>query len=256
MTNPIISLQADTIYAGQAAGDDQPARQQTTKTAINEVLASYLAQRRLDLAAARLIDSFFYIIKIEAFAHWEAVDWWDQRQILRGLKTDSAYGDRAGAMLDRSIYREYYTVPDVKVGYYEDPRVSYGWMRKRLLLEESYWNIIDSVAYGAYHKKKYRRQYPGIGVLLLQHRAHLEEPEEILLIADNGAGRDFRKTSKDSGAFRVLYKFWKLIHRRGLYLLGGLNLGLQETCGELYCFGTGAVTTQCSLAAYTKMRQQ
>ena len=102
-------------------------------------------------------------------------------------------------------------------------------------------------------KKKYANMYPGIGVLLCRINYEKEPGEEMLLIADNGAGRDFRKTSKDSGMFRFLHKIWKLFHRKGLYLLGGLNLGLQETRGELYCFGTGAVTTQSSFAKYVSL---
>jgi hypothetical protein len=249
-----ISPQADTIYVDAAAGAQLPVKTAATKEAINRVLEDFSAAHLADSHPCRVVDCFFYIFNSDDFAHWHQMDWWRQRKILRNLKSNIGYTDRAEEMLSRSAFREQYAIPDSKVGYYSDPRVSYGWMRKRLLLKESYWNILDSIAYGAYHKNKYKDIFPGIGILLLAEPEASDDPNEILLIIDNGAGRDFKKTSKDSGAFRLLYKLWKLVHRRGLYLIGGLHLGLQETCGILHCYGTGAVTTQCSFAEYAASR--
>ena len=250
----IISLQTDTIFAAPPTGAfAADTRVDKTKASLNDILQRYFAQQGIDNARIAVNDSFYFIFNINEFSRWPETDWWTQRRILRQLKTETRYVDRAKVALQHSFFRRFYEVEDSQVGYSTDPRVHYAWMRKRLFLYEAYWNSIDTIAFAAFHEKKYENMFPGTAMLLFNLTNVKNDDAESMLLADNGAGTGFKKSSKDSGALRFLLRIWKLVHRRGLYQLGGLNLGLQETCGELHCFGTGAVTTQCSYEQFSRL---
>ena len=125
-----------------------------------------------------------------------------------------------------------------------DREVKRAWMRKRLVLQECFWNTIDSISHAAYFKKKYLELLPALCLLLCKVIDKTGRETELVLGIDNGTGFLYKKKSRDSAMIRLFYEAYKLFFRRGVFYIGGLELGLMETESDLSCHGAGAVVYQ------------
>ena len=71
-----------------------------------------------------------------------------------------------------------------------------------------------------------------------------DRQQELFIGIDNGTGFLYKKKSRESSMIRLFYKTYKFFVRTGVFYIGGLELGLLETDGELSCHGSGAVVYQ------------
>ena len=117
-------------------------------------------------------------------------------------------------------------------------------MRKRLVLQECFWNGIDTISHAAYYKKKYRELYPALCLLLCNIIDENGRETELFLGIDNGTGFVYKKKSRESALFHLCYMVYRFFFRKGVFYIGGLELGLLETESELSCHGSGAVVYQ------------
>jgi len=232
------------ILAATASNQDMIA---ATREKLRDLYARYLRSAKIKSECIAPTDCFYYILNIDDFSQWPQLSWWKQRAKLQALRGDRFYLDRVGLLLEKSIFRKYYAYSDKMVRDSNNPAVKFAWNRKRLARKEAYWNALDSISHAAYFQKKYGKMYPGILVNLSALRTESGGINEILVIVDNGAGREFKKKSKDTGSLWFLYKLWKVLRPKGVYYIGGMKLGLESISCELHCLGDGAVVCQNSL---------
>lgn len=236
-------LTAETLCMADDTAGLNPDKLNRTQAALTELLTRYLADKSTDIDRVRIDDCFYFIFSPGPFETWREKDWWDQREILKELRSNTIYKDRTVSLLKHSIYNRHFrfqvdTVPDQ-----DDPISQYAGKRERLYVKEGYENVLDAVSKAAYYTDKYSDQYPG----LLQILFELGQTEEILIV-DNGTGRKFHKPYRRITPWRFCYKFYKLIMNHGAYYIGGMHLGLKVTFGRLYCYGLGAVVSQAFFA--------
>ena len=208
------------------------------------VLRDFLDTKKNSFDRVSLIDGFLFVFNDPEFSQWRTLNWWEQRRRIRTLKDHKPYKERAYSLLQHSDYSPYLDYTDDMVARSNKPEVKHAWMRKRLAMKECFWNAIDSISHAAYFKQKYREQFPALGVLLCNvHYANGGENQLVLGI-DNGTGSLYKKKSRHSSLIRFLYKTYKLFFKKGVFYIGGLELGLQETDSELSFHGAGAVVYQ------------
>jgi len=211
---------------------------------IDLALRDFLNNRKNSFESISVIDGFLFVFNHTEFPQWRNLNWWEQRSRIRTIKDDEPYKERAYSLLQHSDFYPYMEYSDEMVARSDKPEVKHAWMRKRLVMKECYWNAIDSISHAAYFKQKYRDQFPALCVLLCNvHYANGGENELVLGI-DNGTGSLYKKKSRHSSLIRFLYKMSKLFFKKGVYYIGGLELGLQETDSELSFHGSGAVVYQ------------
>jgi len=216
----------------------------TAKTCILKVLEKFLHSGPRTVENIEVIDGFLFIFNEPEFGQWQSLDWWEQRRKVKRIKDHELYRNRAGLLLKQSHLAPYIDYTDEMVAGSTEPLVKHAWMRKRLVLQECLWNTIDSISHAAYYQKKYQDMYPALCLLLCNLQGRDTPRTEQFLGIDNGTGFVYKKKSRESALFRFLYKAYKFFFRRGVFYIGGLELGLLETDGELSCHGDGAVVYQ------------
>ena len=215
-----------------------------TRASIAEVLQDFLEARSLPAQQIEVVDGFLFLFNEPLFMQWHTLNWWEQRQQVQAIKDSRLFSDRAQLFLQQSYLAPYINYSDDMVAKSNDRLVKHAWMRKRLVLQECFWNTIDSVSHAAYFQKKYRDMYPGLCLLLCNVIGRNGQENEQFFGIDNGIGYLYKKKSRDSAMFRLIYKAFKFFSRSGVFYIGGLELGLLETDGELSCHGSGAVVYQ------------
>lgn len=208
------------------------------------VFEEFLKSKNIDHGHISILDGFLFILNDPKYSDWRRLNWWEQRQRVRTMKDHPHYVDRARALLTHSHLAPYLDYSDNMVAKSNDLRVKHAWMRKRLVLKECFWNALDSFSHAAYFKNKYRELYPALCVLLCNIEDRDGRQTELVLGIDNGTGFLYKKKSRESTLIRFLYKAYKFFFRKGVFYIGGLELGLLETDGELSCHGSGAVVYQ------------
>jgi hypothetical protein len=215
-----------------------------TRESIAGVLRDFLAEQKIPDDRIAVLDGFLFLFNEPRFFKWYTLNWWDQRKYIQAIKDHQPYSERAHALVARSCLHPYVGYSDDMVAKSTAPEVKQAWMRKRLVLKECFWNAIDTISHAAYFQKKYRDMYPALCVLLCNVIDKNGRQTELVLGIDNGTGFLYKKKSRDSAMFRLIYKAYKLFFRSGVFYIGGLELGLQETDGKLSCHGSGAVVYQ------------
>lgn len=230
------------LRPGNADGLDQALSY--TRESIERVFLDFLAVQKIAAADISLIDGFLFIFNETEFTKWHTLSWWDQRKLVREIKDHHLYMQRAHALLSRSSLAPYIDYSDDMVARSTDQEVKRAWMRKRLVHKECFWNAIDSFSHAAYFQKKYQGLYPALCVLLCKVVDWNGREFELVLGIDNGTGFLYKKKSRESSMIRCIYKVYKYFFTRGVFYIGGLELGLIETDGRLSCHGSGAVVYQ------------
>ena len=223
---------------------DNDAKLSAARESIAGVLRDFLAARGLTIDRITVLDGFFFLFNEPGLSHWHTLDWWEQRKQIQTIKDHRLYIERAHVMLKRSCFAPYIGYSDDMVAKSTDREVKRAWMRKRLLLQECFWNALDSISHAAYFKKKYRDMFPALCVMLCNVIDKNGRKSELVLGIDNGTGFLYKKKSRESASIRLLYKVYKYFFRSGVFYIGGLELGLLETESELSCHGSGAVVYQ------------
>ena len=214
------------------------------RAGVAEVLQDFLEVRELPAEQIEVLDGFLFFFNAPEFTQWHLLNWWEQRQQVLAIKDTRLYRDRAGILLQQSYLAPYINYTDEMVAKSSDRQVKQAWMRKRLVLQECFWNAIDSFSHAAYYQKKYQEMFPALCLLLCNVIGSNGQKKEQFIGIDNGIGYLYKKKSRDSAMFRLIYKTFKFFFRRGVFYIGGLELGLLETDGELSCHGSGAVVYQ------------
>jgi len=230
------------LQPGSTGSDEK--KLAATRAGIAEVLQEFLKVRGFPAEQIEVLDSFLFYFNAPEFTQWHLLNWWEQRQQIQAIKDTPLYSDRAWLLLQQSCLAPYINYADELVAKSTDRLVKHAWMRKRLVLQECFWNTIDSVSHAAYYQKKYRDMYPALCLLLCNVIGPNSEKNEQFFGIDNGIGYLYKKKSRDSAMFRLIYKFFKLFFRSGVFYIGGLELGLLETDSELSCHGSGVVVYQ------------
>ena len=215
-----------------------------TRAGISEVLQEFLKGAGVSAEQTEVLDGFLFLFNAREFTQWHSLNWWEQRQQIQDIKDTPLYRERAWLLLQQSYLAPYINYADDMVAKSTDRLVKHAWMRKRLVLQECFWNTIDSVSHAAYYQKKYRDMYPALCLLLCNVIGRNSVKTEQFFGVDNGIGYLYKKKSRDSAMFRLIYKIFKLFFRSGVFYIGGLELGLLETDSELSCHGSGAVVYQ------------
>ena len=216
----------------------------TTRESIIAVLSDFLKAEELTEDKISVIDGFLFLFNDPIFAKWHTLNWWEQQKLILAFKDHQPYTERALALLKHSHLGPYLDYSDDMVARSTDQDVKRAWMRKRLVLKECFWNVIDSVSHAAYFQKKYQYQYPALCVLLCNVFDKDGRKTELVLGIDNGTGSLYKKRSRESLMIRFFYKTYKFFFRSGAFYIGGLELGLLETDSKLSCHGSGAVVYQ------------
>jgi len=230
------------LYPGSVGGHDQILA--ATRKSITEVFQDFLAVKELTDDRISVIDGFVFLFNEPKLAKWRTLDWWEQRKYIQSIKDHLPYIERANALLAHSSFAPYIGYSDDMVAKSTDQEVKRAWMRKRLVLQESLWNGIDSFSHAAYFKNKYQELFPALCVLLCNVIDRHGRETEMVLGIDNGTGFLYKKKSRDSALINLLHKVFKFFFRKGVFYIGGLELGLIETESELSCHGSGAVVYQ------------
>jgi len=215
-----------------------------TRKSITTVFGDFLDAKGLSEDKISIIDGFLFLFNDSIFAKWHTLNWWEQQKLVLAFKDHQLYTERALALLTHSHFAPYIGYSDDMVARSTDQEVKQAWMRKRLVLKECFWNVIDSVSHAAYFQKKYQNQYPALCVLLCNVIDKNGKKTELALGIDNGIGSLYKKKSRESLMIRFFYKTYKFFIRSGAFYIGGLELGLLETDSELSCHGSGAVVYQ------------
>lgn len=215
-----------------------------TRENISLVLRNFLEQKKYTLDRVSIIDGFLFVFNDKAFSQWHSLNWWEQRRRIQTIKDHKSYMARAYSLLKNSHLSPYIDYSDKEVAKSVQSDVKHAWMRKRLIMKESFWNAIDSISHAAYFKHKYQDHFPALCLLLVSIRQNDDREVELALGIDNGTGFLYKKKSRDSPLIRFLYKTYKLFFKRGVFYIGGMELGLQETDGELSFHDSGAVVYQ------------
>jgi len=225
-------------------GSGQEEMVAAARKCIGRVFCDFLTTQKLSHDQIAVIDGFFFLFNEPGFSQWHRLDWWEQRQHIQTIKDHRLYTARAQALLEKSCFAPYIGYSDDMVAKSTDQEVKRAWMRKRLVLQECFWNAIDSISHAAYFKKKYRDMFPALCVLLCNVADKKGRETELVFGIDNGTGFLYKKKSRDSAMIRFFYKAYKYFIRGGVFYIGGLELGLLETESELSCHGSGAVVYQ------------
>jgi hypothetical protein len=242
--SPLLLLQKINPVTLPGSIRDGDPKHTAAKILLSQVFLDFMKTKNLSLARLEVLDSFLFLFNNPDFSAWPELNWWEQRQQILKLKDHQPYRDRALRLLHRSRVAPYLDYSDEAVAGSNKREVKQAWMRKRLVLQECFWNTIDSVSHAAYHKNKYAEMFPALWLLLCNVSCQDDRQQELFFGIDNGAGYLYKKKSRDSLLYRVLYKAWKYMFRSGVFYIGGLKLGLLETDGELSCHGAGAVVYQ------------
>ncbi len=230
------------LHSGMGAGHDEILA--ATRKSITEVLQDFLAVREITDDRISIIDGFLFLFNEPKFAQWRTLDWWEQRKYIQSIKDHQPYTERAHVLLAHSSFAPYIGYADEMVAKSTDQEVKRAWMRKRLVLQECFWNGIDSFSHAAYFKNKYQELFPALCVLLCNVIDRNGRETELVLGIDNGTGFLYKKKSRESAMINLLHKAYKYFFRNGVFYIGGLELGLIETESELSCHGSGAVVYQ------------
>jgi hypothetical protein len=215
-----------------------------TRASITKVLQDFWATWEYSGKRIELIDGFTFIFNAPDFSNWHKLNWWEQRRQILAIKDHQDYLERAQLLLQRSSLAPYIDYADDMVAKSTDQHVKHAWMRKRLVLKECFWNVLDSISHAAYFKKKYINQYPALCILLCRIVDTDDKETEVVLGIDNGTGFLYKKKSRESALFHFIHVAFKYLLRTGVFYIGGLELGLLETDGRLSCHGLGAVVYQ------------
>jgi hypothetical protein len=216
----------------------------TARENIALVLREFLSKREKTFDRVSVVDGFLFVFNDADFSQWQTLTWWEQRKRIRTFKNHRPYRKRAHLVLQHSALSHYMDYSDEMVAGSDKPEVKHAWMRKRLIMKECFWNAIDSISHAAYFKQKYRDQFPALCVLLCNIHHTDGSEKQLVLGIDNGTGSLYKKKSRHSSLIRFLYKMFKLFFKSGVFYIGGLELGLQETDSELSFHGSGAVVYQ------------
>jgi len=233
----------DLVTQHPVRSDDNTMITQARET-IDLVLRDFLNNKKNSFDRISVIDGFLFVFNHTEFPQWRNLNWWEQRSRIRTIKDHEPYKERAYSLLQHSDFYPYMEYSDDMVARSDKPEVKHAWMRKRLVMKECYWNAIDSISHAAYFKRKYRDQFPALCVLLCNIHYTNGGENQLVLGIDNGTGTLYKKKSRHSSLIRFLYKMYKLFFKKGVYYIGGLELGLQETDSELSFHGSGAVVYQ------------
>jgi hypothetical protein len=212
--------------------------------AVTGVFRDFLAAREIPVERITLLDGFLFLFNEPFFSEWHRLSWWEQRGFILALKDHQGFGVRAQRLLSKSSLAAYMDYSDPMVAKSTEPQVKRAWMLKRLALKECFWNGIDSVSHAAYHQKKYRDMYPALCMLLCTVAGNDGRQQEMFFGIDNGTGFLYKKKSRESALFNLVRLGWKCFFRRGVFYIGGLELGLIETESQLSCHANGAVVYQ------------
>ena len=215
-----------------------------TRESIITVLGDFLKAKKLTEDKISVVDGFLFLFNDPIFAKWHTLNWWEQQKLILAFKDHQPYTERARALLTHSHLAPYLDFSDDMVARSTNQEVKRAWMRKRLVMKECFWNVIDSVSHAAYFQKKYQYQYPALCVLLCNVIDKNGRKPELVLGIDNGTGSLYKKRSRESLMIRFFFKTYKLFFKSGAFYIGGLELGLLETDSELSCHGSGAVVYQ------------
>jgi hypothetical protein len=227
---------------GSAGGLDEMLTE--TRESIAGVFGKFLAVQDLSDDRISVLDGFCFVFNDPQYLQWHTLNWWEQRKYIQAIKDHQSYIGRAQALLAHSHLAPYLGYSDDMVAKSTDQEVKQAWMRKRLVLKECFWNAIDSISHAAYYQKKYQNLFPAFCVLLCKVIDKNGRETELVWGIDNGTGFLYKKKSRESGMFNFFYKAYKFFFRRGVFYIGGLELGLLETDSELSCHGSGAVVYQ------------
>ena len=230
------------LYPDRVDSDDQ--KLVATRASIAKVLHDFLQTGEFTGKQIELIDGFTFVFNEPEFAKWRRLNWWEQRRRIVAIKDNQQYLDRAQLLLHRSSLASYLDYSDDMVAKSTDQHVKHAWMRKRLVLKECFWNALDTVSHAAYYKNKYQNQYPALCIMLCRIVDSNDRETEMVLGIDNGTGFLYKKKSRESALFHLIYIAFKFLLRTGVFYIGGLELGLLETDGRLSCHGSGAVVYQ------------
>lgn len=215
-----------------------------TQDTITTVFGDFLEKKGFSDDNFSVIDGFLFLFNGVGFEQWHTLNWWEQRKRIRAVRDHELYTGRAHALLQHSCLAPYIDYSDEMVARSTEQVVKHAWMRKRLVLKECFWNGLDTISHAAYFKRKYQDMIPALCVMLCNVRDKNGRETELALGIDNGAGFLYKKKSRESSLLRFLYKVYKFFFRRGVFYIGGLELGLQETESLLSCHGSGAVVYQ------------
>lgn len=215
-----------------------------TRESISGVFKDFSAAKGLINNSLSIVDGFLFVFNDPVFASWHTLTWWEQQKFILAIKDNLLYAERSHELLLKSYLAQYINYSDDAVARSTDMEVKQAWMRKRLVLKECFWNVLDSISYAAYHQKKYQEMFPALCLLLCNVTDGKGRKTELLLGIDNGIGCVYKKISRESALLLFLYKTYKFFFRKGVFYTGGLKLGLLETDSELSCHGSGAVVYQ------------
>ena len=211
---------------------------------ISRVFRDFLEKKGHPLDRVAVRDGFLFLFNDPDFSRWETLNWWDQRRRILAIKNHRPYMERAHSLLQRSQRSCYIDYSDEMVARSSELDVKRAWMQKRLIMKEAFWNALDSISHAAYFEQKYQGQFAALCILLLESSRKNDRQIELIIGIDNGTGRHYKKRSRESSLMRFLYKLYKRFFKKGVFYIGGLELGLLETEGELSFHGSGAVVYQ------------
>ncbi len=215
-----------------------------TRDSITTVLRDFLRIMEFPDDQISVLDGFLFLFNGPQFFSWNTMNWWEQRKYIQAIKDHLLYRKRARILLTHSCLAPYIDYSDNMVAKSTQQEVKRAWMRKRLVLKESYWNAIDTISHAAYYQRKYQDIFPAFCVLLCNVADRNGRNAEMILGIDNGSGFVYKKKNRESTLFHLLYMVYKLFFRKGTFYIGGLELGLLETESKLSCHGSGAVVYQ------------
>jgi hypothetical protein len=230
------------LQPGLAGGND--AMLAASRESIVRVFREFLAVMEISDDRISVTDGFFFLFNEPRFLEWNNLNWWDQRNYIQTIKDHRPYKERAHRLLTKSYLASYIDYSDEMVAKSTEQDVKRAWMRKRLVLQESFWNAIDTISHAAYFQKKYQEMFPAFCVLLCKIIDKNDRKIELVLGIDNGTGFLYKKKSRESAMFNLINMGYKFFFRSGVFYIGGLELGLLETESELSCHGSGAVVFQ------------
>ncbi len=241
---PGIIQSLDTVVSHPDLAEGMDEKLAATRNSIISVFQDCRDKKNISPEKMTLVDGFLFLFNDPVFSSWHTLNWWEQRQIVLGLKDNLQYLDRANELLAESCMAPYISYSDDQVARSTDQEVKQAWMRKRLVQKEAFWNFIDSVSCAAYFQKKYQASFPALCLLLCRIADETGREKEMFLGIDNGIGYVYKKKSRESALIRFLYMVYKFFFKKGVFYIGGLELGLLETDSELSCHGSGAVVYQ------------
>ena len=230
------------LHPGELKARDQLIA--ATRDSITTVLRDFLRIMEFSADHISVLDGFLLLFNGPEFFTWDTLNWWEQRKYIQAIKDNRLYRERARILLTHSCLASYIDYSDNMVAKSTEQEIKQAWMRKRLVLKESYWNGIDTISHAAYYQKKYQDIFPAFCVLLCNVVDRNGRNAEMILGIDNGSGFVYKKKSRESLLFHLFYMVYKLFFRKGAFYIGGLELGLLETESQLSCHGSGAVVYQ------------